>query len=242
MLEIGAVRKEHCNTCNIRTPHELRASSLRAKHEVEHQGTEFETVVWWEEHEYRFWICRVCNTATLEVNYRYNALPESIDEVSTLYPRRARLIPKKYQQFRNQSLRTIYHEVIETYNLGLKASCAAGLRVLLESICGDMGIEDKEPTRNLTAKLYALTERALVNAEIVDNLFALKFIGDDVIHRLKVPAEGELEKGVKVVESLISYLYKETEHQLSSQAQSLAEKRADQVEEQKRKKDKRKRL
>lgn len=239
-LKLGTVQKVHCNTCGIKTLHTLKDSSLCGKYDIQCEGTEFETLGWWEEHEYRFWVCQGCETAALEVSWSNMAIDGALDEagkngVSTWYPPLAKLTPRRFQQFRKQSLRNIYSEVIDSYNLGLKLLCASGLRALLEGICVDMGIEDTGETRLLTRKLYALEERGLVKEEIVDNLFALKFIGDEAIHQLKTPTEEELETGVRVVESLISFLYKEAERQLSSQAAILAGKRTDKVEEQKQK-------
>jgi hypothetical protein len=239
-LKLGIVQKTHCNTCGIHTPHTLENSSLYGKYVEKYEGTGFETVVWWEEYEYRFWICQVCETAALEVSYSDMSIDGALDEygkngVSTWYPPPAKLTPKKFQRFRKRPLRNIYFEIIDSYNSGLKLVCAFGLRALLEGICADMGIEDTGETRPLTGKLYALAKRGLVKQEIVDNLFALKFIGDEAIHQLKTPAEEELETGVRVIENLISFLYKETEHQLSSQARALAKKRPDEVEEQKQK-------
>lgn len=243
-LRLGAVQKTHCNTCGINTPHTLKDTSLYGKYDMQGEGTEFETLDWWEEYEYRFWVCQVCETAALEVSYGNMAIDGALDDagkngVSTWYPPPAKLTPRKFKQFRKQPLRGIYSEVIDSYNSGLYFVCACGLRALLEGICVDMGIEDTGQTRPFTGKLYALVERGLVKEEIVDNLFALKFLGDEAIHQLKTPTEEELETGVRVVESLISFLYREAECQLSSQAAILAGKRPDEVEEQKQKKKRR---
>lgn len=240
-LKLDTVRRMYCNTCRINTPHTLEGSSLCGEYDVLNEGTISEQLGWWEEYEYRFWICQICKTAILEINYSDCAIDHTLDEegkdgISTRYPPQVKLAPKQFQRFREGPLQDIYSEIIDSYNLDLKLVCASGLRTLLESICVDMGIEDKGKTWTLEGKLYALAERGLVKEEIVNNLFALKFIGDDAVHHLKVPTEEELEMGVRVVESLISFLYKETEHQLSSQAAALAKKRPTKVEEQKQKK------
>lgn len=100
-----------------------------------------------------------------------------------------------------------------------------GLRALLEGICVDMGIEDRKPTWSLEKKLDALAERSLVRKDIVDNLRNLKFMGDDAAHHREAPTEEELMLGIEVVEDLISFLHKESEHQLASGARRLAERR-----------------
>lgn len=244
-LKTGTVEKAHCNSCGIATPHKLKSSSLCEEYDVQYEGTEFETLYWWEEREYRFWVCELCGTAALEVNYSDLNIDAHLADagkngISSWYPSRAKLTPKRFLPFRTKPLRNIYAEVINSYNSGLNVLCASGLRALLEGICVDMGIEDKGRTRPLTGKLYALVERNLVREEIVDNLFALKFIGDSAIHQLETPTEEELRIGAEVVESLVSLLYKESERRLSSRAAALAEKRPDEVEEQKGKKSKRK--
>jgi hypothetical protein len=79
-LKLNTVKRIHCNTCNIQTPHELRASSFRGKYDVENEDTEFETLGWWEEYEYRFWVCQVCDTAILEVSYSDENISSSLSE------------------------------------------------------------------------------------------------------------------------------------------------------------------
>lgn len=227
-LKVGTIRKVFCNTCGIQTYHELRATSERGKDET--KGTEeYYVVMWWENYEYRFWVCQLCSTATLEISYSNMAMQEQeeAEERLTMYPKRAELKPRRFRRFRNKSLKSIYLEVIESYNAELSFSCALGLRALLEGICVDMGVKDEKPTKVLSQKIAALKEEEHggVRADIVDNLSELRFMGNEAAHQQRAPTEEELRLGIGVLEKLIDYLYKESEHQLASEARRLREKR-----------------
>lgn len=237
-LKVGTITRIHCNTCNIQTPHELRASSFRGKYDTLREGTEFESLDWWEEYEYRFWACQVCETATLEINYSDAAMhgSEDEDEKSTWYPRPARLVPTKLHLLRKKSLKLIYCEIIDSFNAELRMACAMGIRALFEGICVDQGIEDEEPTKGLQHKIDVLGECGIIEPDIADNLFSLKFIGDGTAHRLEAPTDQELKSGIEVLEKLISFVYREPERELAAKAQRLAMMRENAVEEAKSKK------
>jgi len=233
-LELGATTKIHCRTCNIETPHELRGSSFRGKYDTLWEGTEFETLHWWEEYEYRFWVCQICDTAILEINYSNAAMygSEDQDQESTWCPRPVRMVPAKSRllKIKREPLNLIYHEIIDSYNAELRMTCAMGIRALFEAICVDQGIKDEEPTRGLQDKIDVLGERGIIEPDVADNLFSLKFLGDDAAHRLDIPTDQELKLGIKVLEKLISFVYRESERELGSTARELALMRKDAVE------------
>lgn len=62
------IKKIHCNTCNYETKHELLSSHDRDYHEVEE--VDGQSLLGCHEcWQYGFWVCRGCDTATLEEKY-----------------------------------------------------------------------------------------------------------------------------------------------------------------------------
>lgn len=227
-ITLGYRMKFRCNTCKIDTNHELKA--FHQSHSAEDFDEEGQPG-FWDTTEYRFWVCLGCDTATLEelwapmnqVNYG----------TSVFYPKRVggERPAKEFRQL-DKKLNSIYREVITSFNAGIKVICAMGLRSLLEGICVNRGITDKE-ARGLEGKLRLLEEDKHLPAHIVECLYSFKFIGDSAAHRLEAPSAEELELAIDVMEDLLNFLY-EMEYQLAFKARKLAEKRAAELEESKR--------
>jgi hypothetical protein len=170
-------------------------------------------LVFFEEHEYRSWVCLGCETGRLEKSYR-NSEWDEIE--STFHPGREQKLRslKKHYRAVGHTLRLwpAYKEVIDRFNANLPISCGVVLRALLEGICVDQGIPDKGKTRWLTSKLDAL-ERKLerrgdLPPDVAEALRRLKTIGDDAAHRLRAMPRHELEQAIEFIENLIEYTYR----------------------------------
>ncbi len=203
--KLGACRKMYCNTCKVETHHELKAVHSRHYQEVVDEHTPFPQVVFWERYQYRFWICRGCDTAILEEAYTNEGMfdydGKGIWE-STLHPKRARRDwpPKRFRQL-DAKLASIYREVIESFNAELNILCAVGLRALLEGICADKGITVK----GIQQKIDKLVQ--YLPSNIVENLHGFRFMGNEAAHELQAPERGELQLAIEVMEDLLNFLY-----------------------------------
>lgn len=223
-LQIGSTRRLHCNTCKIETHHELKAIHTRSIPHLAYEGTPNEQLAYWEEFQYRFWVCRGCDTASMEEAYSNSGMFDENDNQvwdSTLYPSRRKMeLPLKMFRRLSKKLSDLYREVVMGTNAGLRITPAVGLRSLLEGICAEKGITD-EIAWGLEAKLKRLEEDKHLPPNIVKGLISFKFIGDDAAHRLKAPTEEELKLAVEVMEDLLNLLY-EIEYSLTSKAKRLA--------------------
>jgi hypothetical protein len=240
-LELGSTRKFYCNTCGTETHHGLVALQ-RQPHYVYGEDALMETVVDWYEFQYRFWVCRGCDTALLETAWTSMGIEdEEGNQIweSEVDPKRmvADRSSKHFRQL-NPKLTAIYREVVVSLNAGLKVTCAMGLRALLEGICVDKGVTD-EDAWGFEAKLEKLKDRKLLPSHIVDCFHSFKFIGDSAAHRLEAPSKEELELAIDVIEDLLNFLY-ELEYSLAAKAKRLAEKRSTEMEDLKRRKEARK--
>jgi len=232
-LELGSTRKFYCNTCKTETHHELRALQCQPSYELYGEGTPMETVSNWYEIQYRFWVCRGCDTALLETAWTCMGVEDQEGNQiweTDVHPKRmvADRSPNYFRQL-NPKLTAIYREVIKSFNAGLKITCAMGLRALLEGICVDKGITD-EDAWGFEPKLAKLKDRKLLPPHIVDCLHSFKFIGDSAAHRLEAPSKEELGLAIDVIEDLLNFLY-ELEYSLASKAKQLAEKRSTEMAE-----------
>jgi hypothetical protein len=171
-----------------------------------YENTPNEQLGFWEEFEYRFWVCRGCDTATLEEAYTnigmYDPSREKHICESKLYPKRREreLAHKRFRQL-NTKLSAIYREVIASYNNDSGTLCAIGLRALLEGICADKTIDG----RDLFTKIDGLT--AYLPANIVESLHSFRFMGNVAAHELQAPKPTELRLAIEVMEDLLNFLY-----------------------------------
>lgn len=204
-LELGTDRKLYCNNCKGETHHVLKASHLRQYRETDgHPPDEY--LVFWEDFEYRFWICCGCDTATLEIAYTCMGMiePPTEDQIwtSVLYPKRMTgCLPQKRFRQLDRKLEAIYREVIESFNSDLSTLCAMGLRALLEGICADKEVSGKD----LYHKIDGL--KTHLPSNIVESLHSFRFMGNVAAHELQAPQRTELQLAIEVMEDLLNFLY-----------------------------------
>lgn len=228
-IEIGVTRKLFCNTCKIDTNHEVKAIHVREEniYDEEVGDPPFAPILYWQRWEYKFWVCRGCDTSMLEETYTDPGIydheaEEHIDSTSTtFYPQRIYRI-RAQKQFRHldEKLESIYQEVIVGFNAGVKIGCSMSLRALLEGICVNKGITDW----GLEKKLIKLEEGHHLPSNIVECLLSFKFMGDDAAHKLEAPSKDELELAISVMEDLLNFLY-EAKYELALKAKKLAKTR-----------------
>lgn len=222
--KLGTICSIYCNSCKSKTNHELKATHLRKCYEIEGEETGRPQLLFWEECDYRFWICRGCDTATLEEAWTAEGMVDDSNNQlwnSKYSPERKQKqrVPKTFRQL-DANLARVYKEVIQSYNAGCKIITAMGLRALLEGICTNKGITD-EDAWGLEEKLSKLEKNKFLPSNIVDALHNFKFMGDDAAHRLETPNDKELSLALSVMEDLLNFLY-EVEYQLASKAKRLA--------------------
>lgn len=205
------IRRIFCNACRQVTNHELISRHSRTEDlGDEESGNEIYTL------HYEIWKCRGCESMT----FRHHEINDFIADVSsdagfnydvkeTLYPRRIRHIAKFFFNI-PQRLRQIYNETVECFNAGNWLLCGAGIRATIEGICLDKVIVEGPTSkgkieRNLEGRLNALSK--FIPESIVSNLHGLRFLGNDVVHELKVPKEEDLELALEIVEDMLNVLY-----------------------------------
>ena len=203
-LELGTPRKVFCNTCEVETHHKLKAVHRRYWDEWLNGRHESAQATYWEEFEYRLWVCCGCDTATLEeASTNIGKLgPDGREWQSVYFPKRARRHwpLKRFRQL-DGKLARIYREAVESFNAELEILCAVGLRALLEGICADKAITGG----NLKQKIEKM--HSLLPSSIVHSLHGFRFMGNEAAHELQAPRESELRLAIEVIEDILNFLY-----------------------------------
>lgn len=101
------------------------------------------------------------------------------------------------------SLKFVYREVIDGFNIGQRILCAVGLRALVEGVCNHLGIKD----RSLNAKITNLQTMGYLGKDLSESLRTHKFLGDKAVHELAVPEKQELKVAIELVEIMMESIF-----------------------------------
>lgn len=138
-----------------------------------------------------------------------------------LYPQRGKdvLAAKDFYNV-PKNLRGIYKEVISCFNNESPVLCAAGLRASIEGLCAANGVDDGpvEVTKpdstveikrknNLEGKISGLHEKGLLTKRNAELLHEHRYIGNDAVHELSRPSDGDLKIAIEIVEHMFESLY-----------------------------------
>jgi hypothetical protein len=238
--EVDAMAKEEttlqkhnrlrCPTCKIITNHRLAFSHSAVFIQEDPEWDDSESGPdFWEENEYKVWICNGCDTAGLEIYSKYFDRQEADGEYpyeqSTHLPDRQSTIrtPKRFTKL-DRKMQKVYNEVIVAYNNRLNLLCAIGLRSLIEGICNEKNIT----VRGLEKKLEELRRRNHLPSNLIDYLCGFKFIGDEAVHEFRAPSDNELRFAIEAVEDLLNFLY-HIEYELMQKTRMLYLFRSDDI-------------
>lgn len=224
--EKGEIWKIYCNTCNTETNHELRDKSVCQIVTDYDPDTNYRSPLGWEDYEYRFWVCRGCDSAVMQELY----IPVHTEEYaeSEFYPIRKTVSRQvKHYWKLDRKLSVIYKEVVHSYNNQLTTLCAMGLRALLEGVCVNLGVTD-EIARGPEEKIGVLEENKLIPVHLLDSLLSFKFIGDQAAHKLHPGDLQEMNVAIEIMEDILNYIY-EFEYKITMRGRLITRKRAQEI-------------
>lgn len=202
--------KIYCNTCKGETNHDVKSTHDQSYHEeFEDHGQRF--LGYYEQTEYRFLVCRGCDSATLQEKWTCSGMHDhNGDDVYSYnyHPKRKNLGEREAKKFHHvdKKLNDSYKEIITAFQQGLGIVTAMGVRALLEGICVIEGIDDNVAW-GLAKKIEKLKGAPNIPDSIIDGLNGLKFIGDDAAHRLNATDKHTLSLSIDLLESLLTHLY-----------------------------------
>lgn len=202
--------KIYCNTCKGETNHDIKSTHDQSyREEFEDHGQRF--LGYYEETEFRFLVCRGCDSATLQEKWTCSGMHDhNGDDIYSYnhHPKRKNLGEREAKKFHHvdKKLNDSYKEIIIAFQQGLGIVTAMGVRALLEGICVIEGIDDNVAW-GLAKKIEKLKGAPNIPDSIIDGLNGLKFIGDDAAHRLNATDKHTLSLSIDLLESLLTHLY-----------------------------------
>ncbi|WP_322489310.1 DUF4145 domain-containing protein [Chloroflexus sp.] len=198
-----------CNHCKRHTHHIIRAEFGKSFSPDADPNTQVYGSGRWE-----IWQCKGCDAVVFRESWvvEDGSDPETGVSVSSrFFPERdERFLTRKYFHNIPALLDKLYGEVIASFNHGFNVMCAIGLRTLIEGICVDKGIMEGpnskgEIKNNLEGKINGM--KAIVPANIVDNLHGLRFMGNQAAHQLADPGQSDLILAVEITEDILNIVY-----------------------------------
>lgn len=124
------------------------------------------------------------------------------------------------------NLDEIYTETIDAFNRGSYIFCAGGLRALVEGICADQNVHDgpkRDKTtgafvqkkdgsgvvrdKNLECRIEGLVEHKVLYEKDARMLHQHRYLGNEALHEIKVPARSTLEAAIEMIEYIMQRLY-----------------------------------
>lgn len=118
------------------------------------------------------------------------------------------------------TLRRIYKEIIDCFNLESYTLCAAGLRAIVEGVCADQGVKSGpvEVTKSggvkaivrkkdLEGKISGLHDKGVLTKTHADMLHELRFLGNEAVHELDQSSANELTLAIDIIHHILDALY-----------------------------------
>lgn len=105
------------------------------------------------------------------------------------------MLPKK--------VREIYSEAIKTFNKNLYFSSTACLRAIIEGVCSNLGIKE----RNIEKQIDKLFEMGFLTKQHTEVLHQHRLIGNKALHELQIPTREELVIAIKIIEHTLENIY-----------------------------------
>jgi len=124
--------------------------------------------------------------------------------VTTIYPNvQERRAEMKDAYLLPEKIYTLYQEVLAALWVGSYTLAAGGLRAIVEATCVVLKIRGDE----LTGKISKLQEKGYISQKEADRLHAIRFMGNDSLHQMRVPDEDQVIIVLEITEHLLDSLF-----------------------------------
>lgn len=209
----GNKSKELCLKCTVNTNHEVIADhTIRWEQDVFIDHYDSFTVDGFE--EYQMIKCLGCDSVSLKhVSYfseDHDPLEDEGGGTITFYPKRSKsAIAEQSFPGLPPDLKRIYRETIDCFNNESYTLAAAGLRILIEGLCAQLGIKNgpvgnDKRSEKLDGKINGLAENKFLTESDANSLHEHRFLGNEAVHELNQPSMEELRLAIKIIEHTLS--------------------------------------
>ncbi|MBT2581756.1 DUF4145 domain-containing protein [Planococcus sp. ISL-109] len=224
--------KVYCRKCKNRNHHGIIMSHSEKS---EYPYDDFD----WK-HEYFIVQCLGCDTVAFVSEYGDESMidldPHGENRHFTdviVYPeepkveKKSRYEPHKPLDFREspEAIQIMYSQIVSAFNMESYLLSAVGLRMLVEGICKDLGIQggyvldesgnkklkedstDEVFSKRLEGKINGLVEKNVVVQSQANILHKIRGLGNSSAHELKQPTRRTLKLAIDILEKIIEQIY-----------------------------------
>ncbi len=200
-MKQGEKIKNYCNECHHETWHNILFVKSTSGH--------CEEISWYQ--EYSVLQCAGCDT----ICYRTDSSDSEsydVDEYGHWIPDvRIENFPYSLEGIGNieniyelpTKIKSIYSETLKAISDGCFTLAGIGLRATVEAICEQENIKGS----NLNTKINRLLSNGIISKDEAGKLHAIRFIGNDAAHDIKVPFKNQIILALKIIEHLLSSKY-----------------------------------
>jgi len=208
----GYKSKELCIKCTTLTNHEVVANHLlKWQQDISVDKFNYFTIDGFE--DYQMIKCLGCDTISLKHISFFSEYSDPTEEdggaVITWYPKRGKYTVAELSFPRLQpDLKRIYRETIDCFNNESYTLAAAGLRMLIEGLCGQLGVNDGPSndgnrSNSLFGKINGLAEKKYLTESDAGALHDHRILGNEALHNLSQPSMEEIRLAIRIVEHII---------------------------------------
>ena len=192
--------KSYCSNCGNETNHEILA-----EHTVTHRG-DYDCDV-----NYQILSCLGCESTSFRRNFVdiESAYPThdgewEVPESNDIYPK----VLQGHVEIEEvhhipDIVGKIYTEVLTAITEDARILAGLGLRGIVEAVCNDLKITG----RSLETRINKLASAGYISKSDAERLHAIRFMGNDAAHEIRIPTDGALRVALKIVEHLLRSVY-----------------------------------
>jgi hypothetical protein len=195
--------QQYCRTCNQNNTHEVQQY-------VERSGAYDEEIRWND--SYKIVECMGCHTLAFRHQYGNEEMfnlakdgnAEYYEDIET-YP----VVLEGHSELINKelifapSVKQAYNEAVTAYKNKCLLLTSAGFRLILEAVC----LDKKVSGNDLHQSLANLHSNGFITKSELANLMGVKILGNDSVHRLKIPNPKQLSVALTIIQNLLRKVY-----------------------------------
>jgi len=195
-MEKGAIIEHYCSRCLRDTSHNV-VKVFEETFRDDYICDEYHAIV----------RCRGCDNTSFRYEFHdidasngYDEVPITVD----IFPKTIkghRYIGKSY--YFPDIIKNVYYDTIKALAVDSKITAALGLRAIIEAI----GLDNGSNKGNLSQKIDELTSKGLISEKSSQILHGVRFLGNDVAHRIIVPSDTQLMVALEIVEQMLISIY-----------------------------------
>ena len=195
--------KHYCNRCKQQNNHK---TLFEIKKEYTPENTP-EMQIDYAEGIWKIIECMGCEEVSFYERWRNS---EDIDYETGMPEEYVKYYPEREEEYLIQKQFELILQKFEgfiksnrIFNNKLYFSCTSCLRAIVEGICTNLGINE----RQIEAKINKLFEKGFLTKQHADILHEHRVLGNKALHEIQIPTKKELLIALKIIEHTLENIY-----------------------------------